>query len=117
MVMLVGTLPTISPQKTIFSDSLVVDNDALDLSFGKDWRLEVGGWGQELQIGNSCLLRMNGQKLQVRMSNRPQPTTHDLEKQKTNPVFETVFRPDYLSFTLSDLGPPKQRYSTVRDRI
>ena len=50
MVMLVGTLPTISPQKTIFSDSLVVDNDALDLSFGKDWRLEDGDSSFKLGI-------------------------------------------------------------------
>lgn len=52
MVMLIGTLPTVSPQKTIFSDSLVVDSDALDLSLG----LEVGGWGQQLQTGNTVCL-------------------------------------------------------------
>ena len=66
MVMLVGTLPTVSPQKTILSNSLVDDNEAHNLSGRLEggWRLEVGGWGwgQELQTGNE----MNGQKPAMR---------------------------------------------------
>jgi hypothetical protein len=71
MVMLIGTLPTVSPQKTILRDSLVVDNEALGLSLDNALRLEVGGWrlevgGWRLGTGASswenCLLEMNGQK-------------------------------------------------------
>ena len=55
MVMLVGTLPTVSPQKTILSNSLVDDNEALNLSGRLEggWRLEVGGWRLGLGTGAS----------------------------------------------------------------